>query len=106
MGFGLVRVLECKRTLAREQMLFGQGRSEIECRDAGVPEEYSDIDQHRVVWCRPEDSSHVAGRALDVDVSHYIRDQVDVWGDLAKSLNIEWGGNWTVQDWGHFEVHA
>jgi hypothetical protein len=106
MGFGLIRVRETKRTLAREHALYGKGRSAVQCRYANVPVEYHDEQSDIVTWTRPDQSSHVKGLALDLDVGPYTFEEAGSWKRLAYELRFTWGGEWKVMDWGHFEAHA
>jgi len=57
---------------------------------------------------RTSNSAHLAGRAFDLDVLGYSRDEVPKWlwqhlGQIAESAGLIWGGRWGW-DWGHFEV--
>ena len=55
-------------------------------------------------------SKHLTGRAFDVDVWGYRREQLPKWfwdilGQHGESLGLRWGGRWTrPYDPGHFEV--
>jgi D-alanyl-D-alanine carboxypeptidase len=55
-------------------------------------------------------SAHLDGRAFDIDVVGYRRDDVPLsfWnelGPLGESIGLRWGGRWrTLVDLGHFEV--
>jgi len=54
-------------------------------------------------------SKHLTGRAFDVDVLGFSRDQIPRWwfyqlGSLAEQLQLRWGGNFRgFWDPGHFE---
>ena len=54
-------------------------------------------------------SKHLTGRAFDVDVHGFGRDQIPRWwfyqlGQLAEPLGLRWGGNFSgFWDPGHFE---
>ena len=103
-GYGRLRVVEGLRSLEREKKLWGQGRTEGECRKAGVPVEYASPDSEKRVWCLPEKSKHVRGMAIDLDLSMYAGCVPLAMGRIAKMLHVTWGGNWRVRDYGHFEV--
>lgn len=103
-GFGKVRVTESRRSLERQQELYGYGRNKQECREAGVPEHYAQPAKGRVTWIRPEQSKHVQGRAIDLDVSAYGVSQLQAVLPVCKILGITWGGTWHVRDYGHFEA--
>lgn len=55
-------------------------------------------------------SKHVLGRAWDVDMYGWNRDDVPWYvysdlGDLAHEMGVAWGGDWSsFVDIGHFEV--
>ena len=55
-------------------------------------------------------SKHVAGRAFDVDVLGYNRNQIpkewlQALGEYGEQLGLTWGGRWTsFYDGGHFEM--
>jgi len=102
MGYGRCRVLSGRRSLIEEEMLYGLGRTAAECRRAGVPTSHARPGHDRVVWCRPSDSDHVRGLALDVDFSVYSGVDGVLIGPVCRVLDIEWGGFWKVRDCGHF----
>lgn len=102
-GFGNARCVSGRRGLRAQQMLYGQGRSAEECRKAGVPADYSRESQRQVTWCRPEESGHVGGRALDFDVGGYAETALPTLKHAADLLGCVWGGDWKVRDYGHFE---
>ena len=55
-------------------------------------------------------SKHVDGRAFDIDILGYGRDDLPKWwwlqvGQYAERLGLRWGGRWTsFYDAGHFET--
>jgi len=55
-------------------------------------------------------SKHVDGKAFDIDILGYSRDDLPKWwwlavGEYAERLGLRWGGRWaTFYDAGHFEV--
>lgn len=104
LGYGRVTVTYGKRTLVRQQSIFGQGRTEEECRAADVPISYSQPDLPKVTWCRPEDSKHVRGLAIDVTWGLYKGVNWGMISSIAAALGLTWGGDWDVKDYGHFEV--
>ena len=59
-----------------------------------------------MTWCKPEDSKHVTGNAIDISFSMYDKVPVAVCEVLSKLLNITWGGSWEVRDYGHFESRS
>jgi len=102
-GFGKVRVVAARRSWEMEARLFGRGRSRAECRAACVPEEYAAPAERKVTWCRPDRSLHVAGRAMDLDLSMY---DVQVRGHLRhvlQALGMGVPAAWSKGDYGHVE---
>lgn len=59
---------------------------------------------------RTLNSKHLSGRAFDIDILGYGRDDLPKWwwlqvGQYAERLGLTWGGRWTsFYDAGHFEV--
>lgn len=103
-GYGRIRILEGRRSLERQQLLYGLGRSELQCKLAGVPAEYAKPAESEVTWCAPEVSGHVRGISCDIDLDAYgPRAQRDIV-NRAKLLGFEWGGDWTVKDKRHFQA--
>ena len=103
-GYGRARVISGVRTLEFQKRLYGKGRNKEECWEAGVPKEYAAPAMDQVTWSLPEESKHVHALAIDVDLSMY-RDIV--WGEighLAATCGLNWGGEWRVKDYGHFEL--
>lgn len=55
-------------------------------------------------------SKHIEGRAFDVDILGYNRDDLPKWwwlaiGQYGERLGLRWGGRWTSPyDAGHFEL--
>lgn len=103
-GFGLVRVVAGRRTLERQSELYGQGRSRSELRAAGVDDKYADTGLQKVTWCKPQYSKHVSGHAFDLDFRAYPTVPVAMIRILTKIIRLNWGGDWTVRDYGHFEL--
>lgn len=103
-GYGKVRVIEARRSLARQMELFGKGRTARQLRKCGVPEEYADPEAYQVTWCQPEEGKHVLGLALDVDISAYKGHDVAAIRDCARRLGITCGADWKVRDQNHYEV--
>lgn len=101
-GLGQVKVTYGKRSLEEQQRLYGKGRTEAECRTKGVPVLFSDPRARLVTWCDPEDSDHVKGEAMDLDLSAYAGQGYELISLACERLDIEWGGHWRVKDYGHF----
>lgn len=59
---------------------------------------------------RTQNSKHLTGRAFDIDILGWSRDDLPRWwwlavGELGESLGLNWGGRWTTfYDAGHFEI--
>lgn len=103
-GFGRLRVVEGVRGLDREQELWGYGRSELRCAQAGVPVKYARPGHRKVVFCLPEESMHVKCLAMDVDTGMYSSvDQARI-RDVARKMGITCGADWTVRDMNHYQV--
>ena len=54
-------------------------------------------------------SQHLAGRALDVAVMGYTREQVPAWwwlalGRYGEGLGLRWGGRFQARDVNHFDL--
>lgn len=104
LGYGRAKVICGYRTLERCERLFGQGRTEAECLEAGVPGEYASANLKRVTWIRPEFNRHHRRRALDVDFTMYTDLNDDAIECVARSVGMMWGGVWSARDAYHFEV--
>lgn len=104
LGMGRVRVICGRRTAREQQKLWGMGRTKKQCRLAKVPTSYAQPGIPKVTWIDPLLGRHVAGRAIDIDVSCYRSGNYDILGHAARSVGVTWGGDWTVKDCGHFEV--
>jgi len=71
----------------------------------------NDAEQRHLVahgFSRTMNSAHLDGRAFDLDMAGYARDDVpkELWyaiGQLAEQVGLRWGGRWGW-DFGHFEV--
>lgn len=88
------------------------------CRAAGIPLYISSsirtvAQQAALVKSgasRTMDSKHLTGRAFDVDVLGYGRDELPRWwwtmlGEYGEYLGMRWGGRFTgFFDGGHFEL--
>jgi hypothetical protein len=62
---------------------------------------------NKVTWVKH--SKHSDGTAVDIAVYHgkkisWEPGEYRTVGNLAKNLNLTWGGNWKQQDLGHFEL--
>lgn len=84
-------VTEYHRSQARQNYLYEQGRT----RPGKV-----------VTWTKK--SAHTAGYAWDIACSKpqnlYDEHILNACGQVAKSLGIEWGGDFKVQDNPHFQI--
>jgi len=84
-GFPLV-ITSARRSIAEQQRLLLAGRT------------------------KTLNSKHLDGRAFDVDMWGWNRDDVPSWawdylGPLGESYGFTWGGRWSsFRDVGHFEV--
>lgn len=105
-GYGRIRVTSGSRTLQQQWTLYGRGRTAEACKRAGVPEIYARPEQKVCTWCRPEQSMHVKGMAMDVFLGDYVLDHSSPVGVYARLMGIRWGGSWKVFDPGHFELDA
>ncbi len=103
-GMGRVRVICGRRTPQEQQRLWGMGRTVKECRKAGVDPSYAQPHMDKVTWIHPTLGKHVAGMAIDLDLSAYSAENFGLLQHAAKSVGVKWGGDWTVRDCGHFEV--
>lgn len=103
-GFGRLRILEGRRGLDEQRRIYGRGRTAAECKAANVPTAYAMPEEAQRTWCRPEDSKHVQGRAVDLNVNVYPAATLEQLGAIARSIGLTWGGDWEVRDYGHFEV--
>lgn len=103
-GYNRVCVIEGLRSLDRQKRLYGQGRSELECKLAGVPAEYATPAKPQVTWSAPEDSMHVHGLACDIDLSAYVKKDWEKMAAIARALGFVWGGDWQVRDYRHFQI--
>lgn len=87
-------------------------------RQAGIPAYISSsrrtyAEQGRLVASgasQTMNSKHVQGRAFDIDILGYGRDDLPSWwwlalGKYGERLGLAWGGRWTTfYDAGHFEL--
>jgi hypothetical protein len=105
-GYGRIRVKSTKRDIVMQQRYYGLGRTEEECELCNVPKNYAKPAEKKVTWCRPENSKHVAALALDISFSMYDSVPKVICERLSKLLRINWGGNWEVKDYGHFESRS
>lgn len=104
MGYGRVRVSSCRRSIDVQRRLYGLGRTAARCIWMGVPGEYGRPDEEQVTWCRPEDSRHVRGEAMDVSFEAYEAFPWHVVARVAALCGVDNGGAWPQRDGGHFEV--
>ena len=85
-----VRVTEVRRSAARQEALYRQGRT------APGP---------IVTWTRQ--SAHLRGRAFDITLvgAPQYEDDPEAWqllGEIGEDLGLKWGGHF--RDYGHFEL--
>ena len=105
-GYGLVRVIAGRRSLATQWRLYGRGRTASACESAGVPGKYSRPGARRVRWCLAERLRHVQGEAFDLDLTSYPEGEWERIGAIGERSGLVWGGRWEVRDCGHFESEA
>jgi len=103
-GYGRAKVCAGLRDLDYQRKLYGIGRTQDECRSAGVSELYADVGHDKVTWCLPEESAHVIGCAVDVDFAVYGTLDLLRIRRCACVCNMAWGGDWSERDYGHFEI--
>jgi len=101
-GYGQARVIAGVRSLEEQKRLYGHGRTGTELRAAGIAATYAAPEMPKVTWCRPEDSDHVRGMAIDIDLSRYFELKVEVAACICEVLHCEWGGFWQVVDRSHW----
>jgi len=103
MGYGRVH---CARTwvdLDVEMRAFGKGRNVVECREGGVPVEYARPAEPQVTWCRPDESMHVKGRAMDLLLGDYAEEIQEQLEGVARRMGFTLGVDREVKCAGHFE---
>lgn len=103
-GYGRARVIDGYRTLDGCRKLYGFGRGEDECEEAGVSRTRAQPQEEKVTWVVPEFSMHHRRRALDIDLSMYTGLNVDAVDRVARAVGMTYGGVWSVRDTYHFEV--
>ncbi|ROM89583.1 M15 family metallopeptidase [Pseudomonas brassicacearum] len=107
-----------RRTPEEQHRLYGQGRTESECRVKGVNSEYAQPNKAKVTWTL--DSKHVSGRAVDLvpyvgkELKWDNDGKLGLWPKIAEAMksasdelkvSIIWGGDWKVTlDRPHFEL--
>ncbi len=102
-GYGRLRVLSSRRTLDDQHRLWGQGRTREQCARAGVPLGYAKPELGQVTWCKPEDSMHLQGRAMDVMLDEYdVEHQKRIY-EIARAMGFKLGVDWKKVDSRHFE---
>lgn len=107
-------VVETLRTKERQYMLYGQGRTQAQCRAAGVPTMYASPSSNKVTWTT--DSIHLTGCAVDVVPQRKVNGTMQaIWNTKDKDTQkiiktmqeygFEAGANWkTSPDSPHFQV--
>lgn len=101
-GFGKARVVSTRRTTQEQEKIYGFGRSEEELRERGVPAIYARPNERLRTKVLPGHSDHERCEAIDFDLSAYASWSFEKIKGVARELNIEWGGNWRMRDYGHF----
>lgn len=104
MGYGKIRVTYARRSIGLQEKLYAQGRSPDECAAAGVNRHLAQPGAKKVTWTLPKDSYHVRALAFDLHIAEYSKEDWQVFGKLGKWFGFEWGGDWDVRDWGHFQL--
>ena len=104
-------VTEYHRSKERQMYLFCQGRTVAQCVSAGVPVDFARKyarTGNQVTWTL--NSNHISGYAWDIAVNPprklYDESVISKAGVIAKTLGIEWGGDWKVVDTPHFQVSS
>ena len=105
-GYGRIRVIAGRRSLATQWRLYGRGRTASECESVGVPARYSRPGGRRVRWCLAERLAHVEGEAFDVNVRMYAESEWERIGAIGERCGLDWGGRWEVKDNVHFQLRA
>lgn len=103
-GYGLVRVSSGRRSIEVQQRLYAQGRTADELRKAGINPHIANPEADKVTWTKPADSYHVVGRAFDLWLEAYWMESWREIGRIGKLFGFEWGGDWKVRDYGHFQL--
>ena len=104
LGFGKARVASTRRSTQEQEKIYGYGRSEEELREHGVPVVYAKPNERILTKVLPGDSDHERSEAIDIDFSMYNPMSYEKIRPLARTLDIEWGGNWRMRDYGHFSL--
>lgn len=103
-----VLIIETKRTKERQYYLYGQGRTQKDLINVGIPVAYANPKGKKVTWTL--NSRHIGGNAFDF--VPLTKKGVPDWNDLktfneagkiAESLGATWGGNWKTPDKPHIE---
>jgi len=102
-GYGRVRVISSRRSLDDQHRLYGHGRTRKECAKRGVPVEYSRPELGQVTWCKPEDSMHLQGRAMDLMLDEYDAKHQRLMYAIARCMGFKLGVDWKKVDSRHFE---
>lgn len=107
-------VVETLRPKERQYMLYGQGRTQSQCKAVGVPATYSDPSKSKVTWTL--NSIHITGCAVDVVPQRKVNDKMTaIWNvkdkdtqQLIKSMTkfgFEAGANWkSSPDSPHYQI--
>jgi LAS superfamily LD-carboxypeptidase LdcB len=116
-GYGRLVRLEQFRTRERQGSLYGQGRTYLQLRLAGIPKadatKWANPKLPRVTNAKPSTSMHEYGLAVDFKIDNYPHYEkrgkkvVDHWqtiADIAKRAGLEWGGDYKrIKDYRHFQ---
>lgn len=105
------RTLEVLETLEHDAAIRGVALINA-AREAGVP--LVAISGRRSVQVNRDvggaaRSQHLFGRAFDVQVLGYTREQIPFWwwealGQYAEGLGLRWGGRFQARDVNHFDL--
>lgn len=111
-------VVQGNRTHDDQARLYGQGRTQSQMRDMGLPAEYAQPTADKVTWTLH--SNHIGGNAIDVCPwadGHYEWDndgKLGLWPKIADAFKrasqqldtpVYWGGDWTgKKDRPHFSL--
>jgi RHS repeat-associated protein len=102
-----IRVNQGLRTVAEQDNLYAQGRTQAELNAVGLRHVVARPDLPMVTKLKGGQSNHNSGRAVDViftNVATYDIPSYDRLGPLGVRLGFIWGGNWTkFVDRPHFE---
>lgn len=95
-----------RRSLESQVYLFGMGRSAAELKRLGHNGALAQPKKRKVTWCKPSESKHVKGLAVDWNVWEYSRaDQLRIIA-IARRCGLVSGDGWKVKDTCHLEYEG